>query len=69
MSRRGTLLTSDEILRQYDRYNAGENYDAETQQVLADLLDTIEARAKADWLAVEPTAAPAPNDCPRNYCP
>ncbi len=60
VARRGTLLTSDEILRQYDRYNAGANYDTATQKLLAGLLDTIEARAKADWLALEPTAVPAP---------
>ena len=55
------MLTSDEILRQYDRYNASETLrHCDTQQVLAGLLDTIEARAKADWLAVEPTEVPAP---------
>jgi len=60
VARRGTLLTSDEILRQYDRYNASERQDAATQRVLASLLDTIEARAKADWLALEPNESLAP---------
>jgi CheY-like chemotaxis protein len=60
VARRGTLLTSDEIARQYDRYNASEGYDGETQRVLADILDTIEARAKADWLALEQNDEPTP---------
>ncbi len=60
VARRGTLLTSEEILRQYDRYNASEKQDADTQRVLASLLDTIEARAQADWLTLEPNESPAP---------
>src|SRR5262249_11417552 len=44
---RGILLTEDEIVRQYDRYNASEASDADTQKVLGDLLDTLESlRAK-----------------------
>ncbi|HVU86425.1 MAG TPA: hypothetical protein VHD36_03830 [Pirellulales bacterium] len=60
VARRGTLLTSEEIARQYDRYNASEHYDADTQTVLADILDVIEARAKADWLALEQNDSPTP---------
>ena len=52
----GTLLTSDEILSQYDRYNASETQSKETQQVLATILDTIEARAEADALELSSTA-------------
>jgi hypothetical protein len=45
----GLLLTQEEILRQYDRYNASEPLDAATQQLLGGLLDTIESpRAKVD---------------------
>jgi CheY-like chemotaxis protein len=42
----GTMLTSTEIVRQYERYNESETQAKETQQVLASILDTIEARAK-----------------------
>lgn len=41
----GTLLTSEEILRQYDRYNNSRHEDAETQRVLASILDAIEVRS------------------------
>jgi CheY-like chemotaxis protein len=41
---RGLLLTSSEILAQYDRYNAGERADADTQRILGALLDAIETR-------------------------
>lgn len=40
---RGTLLTTVEIERQYDRYNASENLDADTQRVLGFVLDVVEA--------------------------
>ncbi|EAQ80892.1 HEAT repeat domain-containing protein [Blastopirellula marina] len=46
VQRKGLQLTREQILRQYDRYNASEIYDRETQQVLASLLDTMEASAK-----------------------
>ncbi|MBP85910.1 MAG: hypothetical protein CMJ64_04205 [Planctomycetaceae bacterium] len=39
---RGLLLTRDEILQQYDRYNKSAVLDKETQQVLGSLLDAIE---------------------------
>jgi CheY-like chemotaxis protein len=40
----GVLLTTAEILSQYDRYNASATADADTQQVLSTLLDAIESR-------------------------
>ena len=42
VTRFGKLLTSEEILRQYDRYNASETADKETQEVLGGLLDALE---------------------------
>ena len=42
VTRYGLLLQQTEILQQYDRYNASEQDDAETQAVLGSLLDTIE---------------------------
>jgi hypothetical protein len=41
----GTLLTTGEVLRQYERYNASESLDQPTQELLAKMLDVIEARA------------------------
>ena len=43
----GTLLTMSEIQLQYDRYNASEAEPKESQQVLASLLDAVEAKSKA----------------------
>ncbi len=40
---RGIQLTSDEIVRQYDRYNASRDLNEATQKVLGSILDTIEA--------------------------
>lgn len=49
VARRGVMLTSAEVLLQYDRYNASAALDKETQQVLAALLDTIEqSQAKGE---------------------
>ncbi len=44
----GILLTTEEILRQYDRYNASGTRDVGTQQVLAQVLDYIEAPTQPD---------------------
>ncbi len=44
--RRGLMLTTQQIVQQYDRYNASEQLDAETQQVFGALLDTIESARK-----------------------
>ncbi|MBL7042667.1 MAG: hypothetical protein ISR77_28790 [Pirellulaceae bacterium] len=46
VQRRGLLLTRDDIRLQYDRYNQSETLDAGTQQVLAHILDAIEAPSK-----------------------
>ena len=43
----GTLLTTREIQLQYDRYNASEFEEKETQNVLGSILDVIEARKRA----------------------
>lgn len=45
VARWGTLLTTVEIKRQYDRYNDSETADKDTQAVLASILDAIEAKA------------------------
>jgi hypothetical protein len=45
VQRRGLLLTHDEILSQYDRYNASATLDRGTQQVLGAILDSIELPA------------------------
>ncbi len=56
----GILLTGPEITRQYDRYNASGETDAKTQQVLAEILDCIEAGGKA----ADQTDANAPKQDP-----
>ncbi|PQO31368.1 hypothetical protein C5Y96_13590 [Blastopirellula marina] len=43
IERRGILLTKDQIVAQYDRYNASEELDPETQAVLGKILDILEA--------------------------
>lgn len=43
VQRRHLLLTRPQIMRQYAAYNASENLDRETQQVLASILDAIES--------------------------
>ena len=46
VARGGTLLTKSEIQQQYDRYNASEGQSAESQEILGNILDVIEARDK-----------------------
>jgi len=46
VQRRGLRLTRDQLLRQYDLYNASQHLDPETQAVLASILDTVEAPAR-----------------------
>lgn len=48
VTKHGVLLTSQEILMQYDRYNQSEKLDRDTQQVLGAILDSIEARSKGE---------------------
>jgi hypothetical protein len=43
----GILLTRQEVLRQYDRYNASATLDVDTQLVLGFILDAIEAPTRA----------------------
>lgn len=51
----GILLTSSEILRQYDRYNQSEKLDTSSQQVLSAILNCLEAPAKVMQEAENPT--------------
>jgi len=44
VQRRRLLLTTKEISRQYDRYNASASADKDTQQLLGAILDTIERK-------------------------
>lgn len=45
--RHGILLTSGEMLKQYDRYNASETEPAESQELLASILDALETARSA----------------------
>ena len=45
VERFGTLLTTDQIQQQYDRYNASESDSAEVQKLMGQLLDAIEKRS------------------------
>jgi CheY-like chemotaxis protein len=47
VARRGILLTTKQIGAQYDRYNASELQDEETQRVLGSILDTLEKNKTA----------------------
>jgi hypothetical protein len=42
IARFGVLLTSDQIVAQYERYNLSVDADTDTQQVLGLLLDSLE---------------------------
>lgn len=64
VKRHGTLLTTGEVLQQYDRYNQSAVLDKETQAVLASILDTIEARAKKSQAAVSRTSVPQEKTAP-----
>jgi CheY-like chemotaxis protein len=57
----GTLLTIDEIELQYERYNASEVLDKDTQRVLGFLLDILEAGREPPADVAQP-ANPAPPD-------
>jgi hypothetical protein len=46
VARHGILLTTQEIQLQYDRYNASESADADTQQLLNGILDALENAKK-----------------------
>ena len=47
IKRFGTLLTTGQVVHQYDRYNASEGESPEAQQLLASILDAIEERARS----------------------
>lgn len=47
LNRHGILLTSSQVLRQYDRYNASATSDDATIAILSSILDAIEAAAEA----------------------
>ncbi len=42
--RRGLMLRKSEVYAQYDRYNASENEDQQTQEILGQILDVIESQ-------------------------
>lgn len=44
---RGIMLTKQQILLQYERYNLSETFDKPTQAVFASILDTLESRRPA----------------------
>ena len=44
----GTLLTTEEIRQQYDRYNASESQPAEVQKLMGTILDAIERRSSGN---------------------
>jgi len=48
VKKRRLLLTTDQISRQYERYNASEHLDKPTQQLLGSILDTIERKGLGD---------------------
>ena len=50
----GVLLTHQQVLQQYERYNQSRSLDAATQQLLSGLLDTIEAPATTAATAEAP---------------
>jgi hypothetical protein len=56
----GTLLTTGEVERQYDRYNASETLDKPTQELLAAMLDVMEARVAKLTAGATARAAPSP---------
>jgi len=59
VQRRGLLLTNPQITVQYDRYNQSEALSAETQSLLAYVLDIIEQPAQATPPNFTPAAPPA----------
>ena len=56
--RYGIQLNSEQLLRQYDRYNASETADAETQQVLGEVLDLLEKKKAAAVVTGAATSTP-----------
>jgi len=60
------LLTTEQILRQYDRYNRSADQDTQTQRILAHILDAIEARARLGPPATPSEQAPQDADSPED---
>lgn len=58
VGKRGVLLTSSEILLQYDRYNQGENLDEASRHVLAAILNCLETPWKLSQQAKAPEQPP-----------
>ena len=61
VKRRGILLTHDQIVLQYDRYNQSRTLDAETQRIRSAILDVLESRiatTAAPVGAVDASASP-----------
>jgi len=48
VARFGVLLTSNQIVQQYDRYNLSVDADTDTQQALGALLDSLEKPTQAE---------------------
>ncbi len=48
IQKHGILLTTDDIKKQYDRYNQSEHQDAATQKILGQILDCIETPTKPE---------------------
>jgi len=63
VKRFGILLTTSELSRQYERYNASATADKATQEVLGGLLDTIESRGMKT-AAAQPGATPPGDKAP-----
>jgi HEAT repeat protein len=57
VSQHGLLLTRDEILLQYERYNQSASLDSGTQQVLGSILDTIERPGQQASATTAPAGA------------
>jgi len=54
VKKRGLLLTTKQILGQYEKYNSSETLDQNTQALLGGLLDTIESRRAAAMVPRKP---------------
>lgn len=60
-SRRGILLTQEQIVLQYDRYNESRTLDADTQRIRSAILDVLESRVATTTAASAGTVeTPAP---------
>ena len=60
--RYGILLSTKEILRQYDRYNQSETEDRATQKVLGAILDALEERTFATTGGSSARRSPPPRE-------